>query len=294
MRRLLITGASGFLGWHLCRRASRSWHIYGSVWRHPVKAAFFESVRVDLTNTGDLQRVFEEVCPEAVIHTAAMANPEDCQQHPQAASAVNVDATVAIARCCQARDIPLVFTSTDIVFDGLNPPYRETDPVSPVNIYGEQKAAAEKEIQACYPQATICRLPLIFGRPTPTGNSFLQPMLARMRRGQSIRLFKDEFRTPISADTGAAGLLLALAKLPGILHLGGAERVSRYQFGCLVAEHYGFDPGLIIGGSQKDVNMLASRPPDVSLDNRKARALGFCPPALATELDRLHQRHDRN
>lgn len=274
--------------------ASKSWYVYGSFWKHPVKAAFFKPVRVDLTNAGGLKQLFEEVCPDAVIHTAAMANPEDCQQHPQAAYAVNVDATVAIARYCQARDIPLVFTSTDIVFDGLNPPYRETDPVSPVNIYGEHKVIAEQEILACYPQTTICRLPLMFGRSTPAGKSFLQPLLASMRGRQRIRLFKDEFRTPISADTGAAGLLLALGGVTGILHLGGAESISRYQFGCLVAELFGFDPGLIIGGSQKDVNMLALRPPDVSLDSRKARALGFCQPDLTWELVRLHQRHDWN
>jgi len=292
MRKLLITGASGFLGWHVCRRAARSWRIYGAVWTHPFKTPFFQPVRVDLTKAEDVTRIFEKVCPDAVIHTAAMADPEYCQQHPQAAYAINVDATATIARCCQARGIPLVFTSTDIVFDGLNPPYGEADPVSPVNIYGEQKVLAEGKIQAHYPRASICRLALMFGQSTPSSKSFLQPMLASLRRRQPIRLFEDEFRTPISGDAGAAGLLLALAKMPGILHLGGAQRISRYQFGCLVAKHYGLDPGLIMGGSQKNANMLALRPPDVSLDNRKACALGFRPPDLASELVRLQQRRE--
>jgi dTDP-4-dehydrorhamnose reductase len=113
-----------------------------------------------------------------------------------------------------------------------------------------------------------------------------------MDNRRPVTLFKDEFRTPISASTAAAGLLLMLNTAPQIVHLGGAERVSRYDFGRLVAAVFGMDQGLLIGGSQKDANMLASRPPDVSLDNRKARAMGFSPPDLASELARLRDTHD--
>ena len=287
MKKLLVTGASGFLGWHVCNAAAATWRVYGTVWRHPIDMPCGQTVRVDLTRETDTRKMFEAIRPDAVIHTAALAKPEICEQSPQEAHAANVTAAAIIARCCRDKAIPLVFTSTDIVFDGLNPPYQETDPVCPVNTYGRQKALAEQRIRALYAHATVCRLPLLFGRPGPAGQSFLQPLLANMRKQTPVTLFKDEFRTPVSAQTAAGGLLVALNRTPRVIHLGGPERISRYQFGIMVAEYFGLDRDLIIGGSQKDANMLALRPPDVSLDNRKARALGFAPPDLASELIRL-------
>ena len=131
--------------------------------------------------------------------------------------------------------IPYVFTSTDLVFDGLNPPYKETDPVSPVNLYGEQKVMAERGILVRYPVAAICRMPLMFGVATPPATSFMQPFMQTLREGKELSLFTDEFRTPVSGKTAAQGLLLALA-ISGIIHLGGKERVSRYDFGRLLIE----------------------------------------------------------
>ena len=292
MKKLLVTGASGFLGWHVCNAAADNWRVYGTVWKHPFNASFGKTVRINLTSADDIQSVLNTIRPDAVIHTAALADPEVCQQSPEEAHAINVTAAAIIARYCRELSIQLVFTSTDIVFDGLNPPYQENDPVCPINTYGHQKVLAEQKIRRLCGHATICRLPLLFGQPGPAGQSFLQHLLVSMSNHSPVTLFKDEFRTPISAPTAAAGLLLVLNTAPRIVHLGGAVRVSRYDFGRMVAEIFGMDQGLIIGGSQKDANMLALRPPDVSLENRKARALGFSPPDLASELTRLRDMND--
>jgi dTDP-4-dehydrorhamnose reductase len=292
MKKLLVTGASGFLGWHVCIAAADTWRVYGTVWKHPFSAPFGKTVGIDLTNADDTQRVLSTIRPDAVIHAAALANPEVCQQHAKEAHAINVTAAANIARYCHEQSVQLVFTSTDIVFDGLNPPYREDDPVCPVNAYGHQKVLAENKTRSLYAQATICRLPLLFGQPGPAGQSFLQHLLVNMCNRRPVTLFKDEYRTPISAPTAAAGLLLVLDTAPRCVHLGGNERISRYDFGCMVADVFGLDQGLIVGGSQKDANMLACRPPDVSLDNQKARTLGFSPPDLASELIRLRDMND--
>lgn len=85
------------------------------------------------------------------------------------------------------------------------------------------------------------------------------------------------------------GLLLALEKVSGIIHLGGAERISRFNFGLLMMDVLGLRKAKLIRCRQKDLDLPAPRVPDVSLDSSKAFALGFIPLSLREELERLLQ-----
>jgi dTDP-4-dehydrorhamnose reductase len=283
-KRLLVTGASGFLGWNLCREAKSKWEVYGTVHSHPIEIEQVKIVRIDLTDYESLKKVFHEVRPDAVIHTAAAASPNYCQTHKAESEKINLDASVNIAGLCADYKIPCVFTSTDSVFNGLNPPYREDSPVSPINIYGEQKALAEERMLKLYPKAAVCRMPLMFGLSSPASAGFFQQMIKAMRDGKEVKLFTDEFRTPVSGKTASHGLLLALEKVNGIIHLGGKERVSRYDFGKLVQRIYGLHNAVLTPCLQRDVITSAPRPPDLSLDSSKAVSLGYIQPALADEL----------
>lgn len=285
MNTLLITGASGFLGWYVGQLARDRWRVYGTHHTNVFEADGVLPVAVDITDKAALAQLFDELKPDAVIHTAAISQPNYCQQHPQKSYAVNVTASCAIASLCAERAIALAFTSSDMVFDGLNPPYLESDPVSPVNLYGEQKAAAEVGILERYPSAAVCRMPLMFGF-APTAPSFLQPFLKNLRSGEPLHLFIDEFRTPVSGYTAAQGLLLAIEKqISGRLHLGGKERVSRYDFGRLMVEVFEIDDAKIDACRQADVPMAASRPPDVSMDSSYAFSLGYQPGSVREELE---------
>ncbi|HEY9600584.1 MAG TPA: sugar nucleotide-binding protein, partial [Allocoleopsis sp.] len=108
-----------------------------------------------------------------------------------------------------------------------------------------------------------------------------------LREGQELRLFTDEFRTPVSGTTAAKGLLLALEKAEGLLHLGGKERVSRYEFGRLMVEVLELPQDGLKACRQQDVPMAAPRPADVSLDSSKAFALGYAPLSIREELEGL-------
>ncbi|HAX78559.1 MAG TPA: NAD(P)-dependent oxidoreductase, partial [Cyanobacteria bacterium UBA11372] len=105
--------------------------------------------------------------------------------------------------------------------------------------------------------------------------------------GKELSLFTDQFRTPASGKTAASGLLLALEKVEGILHLGGKERVSRYEFGRLMAEVFELPQDKLKACLQEDVPMPAPRPNDVSLNSEKAFALGYQPLSLREELEKL-------
>ena len=284
MQRLLVTGASGFLGWNICHKAVKDWHVFGTVLTHPVQREGITTLPVDLTDFRALKQLFHDVRPDAVIHTAAATSPEYCQNNKAETQKINADAPVHIAGLCADKGIPYVFTSSDLVFDGLHAPYREEDPVSPVNYYGEQKVSAEEGVLNTYPAAAVCRMPLMFGDPGPAASSFYQAMINALRDGKELKLFVDEFRTPVSGKTAARGIFIALEKAHGRIHLGGSERISRYNFGLLLMDTLGIHEAGLIRCRQKDVIVAAARAPDVSLDSAKAFALGFRPPSLREEL----------
>jgi dTDP-4-dehydrorhamnose reductase len=282
--KLLITGASGFLGWTACSIAAKTWQVYGTCNRQQAKVPGCEMVQVDLRDFQQVKALFGQIQPNAVLHLAAMSSPNWCEAHPQASYEINVTVAVNVAGLCRDRNIPCAFTSTDLVFDGHHAPYRETDPRSPVSRYGEQKAIAEVELLNLYPAISICRMPLMFGAAPAHAASFLQSFIQTLREGRELNLFIDEFRTPASATTAAQGLLLAIDQVQGIIHLGGKERISRYEFGRLMVETLELPAGGLKPCRQQDIQLAAPRPPDSSLNSSEAFALGYAPLPLRAEL----------
>ena len=287
MKRVFVTGASGFLGWNFCRAAVSHFETFGLFGRQLIKIEGVKTLGCDLTDFHALKKTLAEIEPDAIVHTAALANPNLCQTQPQTSYRINVEASQNIAGLCADRQIPCLYTSSDLVFDGRKPPYVETDPVSPVCIYGEHKVAAEQGIKRCYPKATICRMALMFGSSPETAQSFIQPMLADLENGRTVNLFVDEFRTPMGVKTAVAGLMLALAHPGTTLHLGGDTSLSRHELGLLTADGLGLSKKNIKACRSAEIPMAAPRSADVSLDTTKARALGFKPIPLATELQTL-------
>jgi dTDP-4-dehydrorhamnose reductase len=289
MKSLLVTGASGFLGWNLCVSAAGKWATVGTGFRRPADLPGGTFVRIDLADFEALHALFRDFPPDAVIHAAAIPDAEYCEARPEASHRINVEVPVELATLCAERRIPYLFTSSDLVFDGLNPPYREEDPVSPISRYGRQKCMAESGILEVYPDAGVCRLPVLFGLRGSSPAGMLGGLLQPERKGQNIRLFVDEYRTPLCARTAAEGILQVLGRHRGLLHLGGPERISRYDFGILVYQTFGDGGDRLVPVQQKDVNTTAPRPPDVSLDSSRAFDMGFSPPPLAEELARIRQ-----
>ena len=285
MQRLLLTGASGFLGWNICQLAAKEWQIAGTAHSKQIDLAGIQISNVDLCDFDELKDLFEKAKPDAVIHTAASSDPNYCELNTAATNNINFDVPIMLASLCKERNIPFVFTSTDLVFDGEQGNYTEADDTCPVNVYGEQKADAEIDIMSINPNAIICRMPLMFGDGGPVAKSFLQPFLQKMRASEPLSLFHDEYRSVVGGQSAAKGLLMALEKFEGgIYHLGGRERISRYDFGLMIKEAFDLPQAVITSCSQRDVKMAAPRPADVSMDSTKAYALGYEPMLVMEEL----------
>ncbi|MCF7805028.1 MAG: SDR family oxidoreductase [Candidatus Marinimicrobia bacterium] len=283
-KRLLITGISGFLGWNITRLKPKDWEIHGVYNTHHVSVPGVNTIQTDLTGAEVLNELFRKVQPEAVIHAAAVSSPNECENDPEGARRINIDASIAIAELCLESSIPLVFTSTDLVFDGESPPYAENTAPNPINIYGKHKAEAEQAIASQNPDALIVRLPLMFGDPGPASSNFYQYMRNQLEKGKSLTLFSDEHRTMLSGMAAARGIFQLLGKASGVVHLPGPESVSRYEFGRILAEVFGFPEELIEPVSQRSTDHVAARPGDVSLQSHRAHQLGFNPPPLSEQL----------
>ena len=191
-----------------------------------------------------------------------------------------------LSKHCAEQNIKLVFTSTDLVFDGERGNYAEDDKRNPIMLYGEHKSMAEDIILENAPSAAICRMPLMFGPVGKTGMSFIQGFIEKFKAGETLSLFYDELRSTLYVDDAANGLIWAAEHVSGIMHLGGKEHLSRYDFGLLMAEAFGFSKGQIRSMSNKDITMAAPRAADASMNCSMAFAAGFNPKLVK---ERLHE-----
>ncbi len=286
MPKLLVTGASGFLGGLVCQAAQTAWQVIGTYQVHPVHIAGSVTLKLDLSDRSALSALMATVQPDAVVHAAALSKPNDCQMNPALSWAVNVQAALDLADLCAAAAIPCVFTSTDQVFGGEAAPYVETDAIAPVNLYGEHKALAEQGMRQRHDQVVVCRLPLLYG-VVPHARSFIQPFIETLRAGGSLNLFVDETRTPAWGEDVAQGILLGLQHQLPYLHLGGPEALTRYEMGQILVDLLQGADQQIQPCSQAEVPMSAPRPANVALDSTLAYSLGYRPRSFRSVLPKI-------
>jgi dTDP-4-dehydrorhamnose reductase len=211
----------------------------------------------------------------AIIHTAAAADIDFCQGHPDLARAANVDLTRQLADLCASAGARLIFCSTDTVFDGEHAPYDEEDEPVPVNFYAETKIEAEKVVTLLVQDAVIARLSLVVGLPVMgAGNSFLARMIAAFKEGRTVAVPEREIRTPVDVVTvGKALLELAGSGHCGVVHLAGHDRLNRLEMARRIAARFGYPQKLVAAQAAAASPGRAPRPRDVSLDNSKACAM---------------------
>jgi dTDP-4-dehydrorhamnose reductase len=233
---------------------------------------------LDLGDFRAVERRFRNERPAMVLHFAAISRSPVCEADPGLADRQNVGIPLHLASL--ASEIPFVFMSTDLVFDGRRGNYAESAPVNPLGVYAESKARAEAGVLR-NPRHTVIRTSLNGGR-SPTGDrGFNEALRAAWSRGDTVRLFTDEYRSPLHAEyTARAAWELGTGGHSGLFHVAGSERLSRYRIGELLAARW---PGLsprIAPGSLVEYRG-APRPPDTSLDcSKAARVLTFRLPGL--------------
>ena len=249
--RILVTGATGFLGGHVTSALRARGHIVLCASRSAGDAA------VDLAAASMVAAVVQATAPDLVLNLAARSRLIDCERDPEAARSINAEVPEQFALRFGAR---LLHVSTDLVFDGRSAPYAETSPVGPLSTYGATKAEGEERV--LQHAGRVVRLPLLFG-PDHRGRGASASLRAAIVVGERCPMFTNEYRTPLHAADAASALadLVVDPTGPQLLHLPGPERCSRWEFARRLCAQQQLDASLLVPVECQD----PVRPRDVSL-----------------------------
>jgi dTDP-4-dehydrorhamnose reductase len=276
--KILITGGSGLLGQYLNVELSKSNDILTLYRKNIGNCDKFNSAKTDITDVAMMSNLFEKFKPVVVIHTAGFTRPEACtEENKKEVYKSNVESVKIISQLCEKHNTKLIFTSTDLVYDGnCGGMMKENSKLNPVTIYAKTKLKAEKEITETFDNYIILRTSLLIGFGlSHSGNNF-QVMFNKLKAGEKPKLFSDQFRTPFSlinaAEIISKSVNFDFKKV--ILNFGGPERVSRAELGEMLCKIAGFDKSLIDKISMSDIPGFPVVK-DVSLNTEKLLSLGF-------------------
>ena len=276
--KILITGGSGMLGQYLNITLSVSNDIITIYNSNEGNCRTYRSEKTDLNDLKKLKEIFLTFKPDVVIHTAAISRPESCNELPlDTVMNINVTSSVQLARLCRRNKAKLIFTSTDLVYDGdAGQMLSEDSVVNPVSLYAQTKIQSETEIMNIFDNYIILRTSLLYGIGLNHSVNNFHIMYHNFMNNKPVKLFYDQFRTPLALRDAAEliqELILTDAK-DITLNFGGKERVSRAELGEILCELGNFDKALIEKISMSDVNAV-NKVADVSMNTEKLQSLGL-------------------
>jgi dTDP-4-dehydrorhamnose reductase len=266
---ILITGGSGLLALNWAATMRENFNITLGLHDRKVNLKDTKSILLDLDSKEVLTKLFDELQPQLVIHAAGLTNVEACEANPTLAKYINVALTKNLVKACANLNIPMVYISTDHLFSGNESLIDEDFPVSPMNVYAKTKVEAEAYVQHTYPEALIIRTNF-YAWGTSYRHSFSDMVINNLRAGKKISLFKDIYFTPILVEPLVYIVHeLVHKKAKGIFNVVGDDRISKYDFGLMIAREFNLDNSLIENGKIIDKPSLVKRPHDMSLSNEK-------------------------
>jgi dTDP-4-dehydrorhamnose reductase len=286
--RPLILGASGLVGGAFFGAMhARGLAVRGTYRTQP-------SAGLDpLDLAADPSGYLDAVAPSMVVLTAALTNVDYCESHREETEARNVTQLAPVVRWCTARGVPLVFFSTDYLFDGTSGPYSEDATPHPLNVYGRSKLAGERLV-AEVPRHAVLRVTNVFDVGFDRKN-FLIRCLDHLRAHKPLIVPDDQLATPTYATWLADHTLRLIERgeLCGAaggrtLHLGCDEMVSRVDFARSVAALVGADASIVVGRPTSELAQAAPRPLRGGLRNEQLkRILGVSAIRFADALEDL-------
>ena len=282
--KIFITGGSGLLGQYLNIEFSKKHEILTQYNQHEGNCKGFNSIQLSITNIDKLEEVFAMFKPDVVIHSAAVSNSEKADAlASNLVYNINVNATKNIALLCKKYNAKLIYTSTDTVYAGYRGSMLKEDAkLIPVSLYAETKLMGEIKIQETFNNYLILRVPLLIGIGLNHTTNNFHKMFLNLKAGKQVKLFTDQYRTPLALhETARIILELLEKKIEGeIINLASDERVSRFELGEILCDFAGFNKNLLIPDKMDDAPSSIYKVADVSMSNEKLKSFGVNPVPL--------------
>ena len=262
----LVIGASGLVGGTFVHAlAAEATPVVGT--SHHRAAHGLEPL--DITDQAAVDAFVRRIRPSLVVLPAAFTDVDGCEREPDRAHRVNVEGVRRVAEACRALELPLVFFSSEYVFDGTAGPYDETAVPHPVNVYGRTKLEAEQCLQRLLERWLIIRTTVVFGYDPHSKNTAMA-LLERVGRGETMRCSADQLMNPTHVeDLVRLTRCLMARNARGIYHVVGRDRVSRYAFARRLAQALGYDERLVAPVASEALGQRAPRPLAAGLKTHK-------------------------
>lgn len=287
---ILITGASGLLGYNLTSQADKSFRVATHYCHHPVAFSGVEAYRADFSVAGQAYELVEKVAPKCIVHCAALTDVDWCESHREETYRVNVEASLEVAKAAQEIGARLIYISTDSVFSGESKYYSESDTATPLSVYSESKLAGEQAVLNACDQASVLRVNF-YGWDALRNHGFVEWIYRELEAGNKLVGFEDVIFSPLCVQD-LSEVILALLKtdLCGVYHVASSDACTKYDFICKFAEIFQYKQANIVKSPVASFNFPASRPLNTSLDASKlATDLNRPMPTILEGLESLHK-----
>uniref|UniRef100_H0YTB5 Methionine adenosyltransferase 2 subunit beta n=1 Tax=Taeniopygia guttata TaxID=59729 RepID=H0YTB5_TAEGU len=277
-RRVLITGATGLLGRAVFKEFNENnWNTVGCGYRRAQPR--FE--HVNLLDCIAVHDIIHDFQPHVIVHCAAERRPDVVEGQPDAASQLNVAASANLAKEAAGVGAFLIYISTDYVFDGTSPPYKETDVPNPLNLYGKTKLEGEKAVLENNEETAVLRIPVLYGEVERLEESAVTVMFDKVQfsnKSANMDHWQQRFPTNVK-DVAAVCRQLAEKRMldpsiKGTFHWSGNEQMTKYEMACAIADAFNLPSSHLRPITDSPV-VGALRPKNAQLDCSKLEMLGI-------------------
>ena len=269
MKTIVFTGGSSLLAQSWIRAEQPEYNFILGIHKRVPNQNNGRYVALAYEDPKKLAKQFQQLKSDIVVNCIGLTNVEACEEDEKLAAYTNVEIARNIAQASMYSKVKMVHISTDHLFDGKQAYTGEEEKNDPVNAYGRTKSQAEDVVMDTNPDALVIRTNF-FGWGPSYKPSFSDKILKSLRSNIPIKLFNDVYFTPISVVSLRECILALLGKnAVGIYNVASSERITKHEFGCRLADVFGFSKALIEPVNIESISGLTNRPKDMSLSNHK-------------------------